>query len=366
MKLGAKTLISIVAILLVVSAVVVWVDNNANANSSNENVICACLNPAGQIRIVESAEECRPQETPLQWSIVGSAGNPGPQGEPGSDGVNCWDLNGNGIADPEEDLNGDSQVNVLDCNGEQGDPGAPGPAGPTGPAGQGFDLECEFNQVAKYNAYAECWQCANEGEVVGDLQVFTSDGTFTVPEGINRILVEVWGAGGGGGYPSQGQYLCPGGGGGGGSGGYSERLLDLADGQVFNIVTGVGGSPNQAGDSSSITDTSGSITPIVAGGGEGGSNATTTGCGNNSENGCAGARGAGGSGETSNGNNGANGQNGQFVVYGCQGGDAGNGGSAINGTITPSGSSGGRGGQAKIGATFGPSTGQNGYVLIRW
>ena len=33
----------------------------------------------------------------------------------GQDGVSCWDLNGNGAADPEEDTNGDGEYNGLDC-----------------------------------------------------------------------------------------------------------------------------------------------------------------------------------------------------------------------------------------------------------
>lgn len=47
----------------------------------------------------------------------GPQGPEGPAGESGSDGFNCWDLNENGIPDfPEEDLNGDGEINVLDCN----------------------------------------------------------------------------------------------------------------------------------------------------------------------------------------------------------------------------------------------------------
>ena len=42
----------------------------------------------------------------------GAAGTAGP---PGGDGISCWDLNENGIADPEEDTNGDGVVDVLDC-----------------------------------------------------------------------------------------------------------------------------------------------------------------------------------------------------------------------------------------------------------
>lgn len=45
----------------------------------------------------------------------GAPGAAGPAGPAGSDGFSCWDLNENGIADPEEDLNGDGVVDTLDC-----------------------------------------------------------------------------------------------------------------------------------------------------------------------------------------------------------------------------------------------------------
>ena len=48
--------------------------------------------------------------------LDGVDGAPGVSGADGSDGVACWDLNGNGVGDPEEDLNGDGVVDVLDCN----------------------------------------------------------------------------------------------------------------------------------------------------------------------------------------------------------------------------------------------------------
>jgi hypothetical protein len=47
----------------------------------------------------------------------------------------CWDLNGNGTADPEEDANGDGVASGLDCMGPRGADGADGNAGATGPAG---------------------------------------------------------------------------------------------------------------------------------------------------------------------------------------------------------------------------------------
>lgn len=56
-------------------------------------------------------------------------------------GLKCWDLDGDGVKDPEEDKNGDGKVDALDCKGpkgdkgDKGDPGPQGERGPQGPAG---------------------------------------------------------------------------------------------------------------------------------------------------------------------------------------------------------------------------------------
>ena len=48
---------------------------------------------------------------------AGTDGGDGATGADGSSGLNCWDLNENGVPDfPAEDLNGDGVVDVLDCN----------------------------------------------------------------------------------------------------------------------------------------------------------------------------------------------------------------------------------------------------------
>lgn len=70
--------------------------------------------------------------------------NQATQGEPGAPGINCWDLDGDGVDDPEEDVNGDGVWDALDCQGPpgepgqagQGTPGPPGPQGPQGPQGE--------------------------------------------------------------------------------------------------------------------------------------------------------------------------------------------------------------------------------------
>jgi hypothetical protein len=53
----------------------------------------------------------------------GEEGAPGEDGAPGvdgEDGLDCWDTNGDGEPNPEEDINGDGVVDVEDCRGEGG------------------------------------------------------------------------------------------------------------------------------------------------------------------------------------------------------------------------------------------------------
>ncbi|MGI9263637.1 MAG: tetrathionate reductase family octaheme c-type cytochrome [Gammaproteobacteria bacterium] len=53
---------------------------------------------------------------------AGADGVDGTDGSDGNNGINCWDLNENGVPDfPDEDLNGDGVVDVLDCNANVGD-----------------------------------------------------------------------------------------------------------------------------------------------------------------------------------------------------------------------------------------------------
>ena len=49
--------------------------------------------------------------------VDGSTGAAGPPGADGSDGIACWDLNANGVGDPEEDTNGDGVFDAADCAG---------------------------------------------------------------------------------------------------------------------------------------------------------------------------------------------------------------------------------------------------------
>ncbi|GMA50115.1 hypothetical protein GCM10025857_14720 [Alicyclobacillus contaminans] len=77
-------------------------------------------------------------------------------------------------------------------------------------------------------------------------QTFTSSGTFTVPNGVYRIFVQLWGGGGGGGSGSAGftnsgttKYYS--GGGGGGAGAYAEGWISVTPGQQIPVTIGLGG-----------------------------------------------------------------------------------------------------------------------------
>lgn len=76
--------------------------------------------------------------TVVEQDIVGprgDTGDEGARGEPGAPGVSCWDLNGDGVGQADEDRNGDGNFNAIDCQGATGAPGDDGAAGPAGTPG---------------------------------------------------------------------------------------------------------------------------------------------------------------------------------------------------------------------------------------
>ncbi len=103
-------------------AVILVVSLASLAFAMTDGVIKACVNPAGQLRIVSDAEECNQKETYLEWNVggggeKGSQGEPGPQGPQGEEGPR-------GAQGPKGDT------------GPQGPQGEPGPEGPAGPQGE--------------------------------------------------------------------------------------------------------------------------------------------------------------------------------------------------------------------------------------
>jgi hypothetical protein len=48
--------------------------------------------------------------------MQGPAGSQGPAGPKGMNGISCWDRNGNGVNDPNEDRNNDGKFDYKDCD----------------------------------------------------------------------------------------------------------------------------------------------------------------------------------------------------------------------------------------------------------
>ncbi len=90
------------------------------------------------------------------------------------------------------------------------------------------------------------------GGIPNNIVVFnTSSSTWTVPPGVTKIDVRVWGAGGGGGSASN----CSGGGAGGGAGGYGESVLTVTPGTLYTITVGTGGTGGTSGNNNSTAGT---------------------------------------------------------------------------------------------------------------
>lgn len=229
-------------------------------------------------------------------------------------------------------------------------------------------------------------------------QQFTSSGTFTVPTGVNRIWVELWGGGGGGGGGGHAEDYAPGsgdnyegagGGGGGGSGGYAFEALNVTSGQNITVTVGGGGSGggNQTNGSSGGSSYL-SVGAAVATGGGGGNQGTSptggiqTGGGGGGAGGYTTALGINASGGTGGGNGsgfygGGGGVGATQPIRGGSGGGGGSGGpiggSGGNGTGGGSpgagGGGGGGGGATSGGGLYSGGTGGNGgsgLVIIYW
>lgn len=76
-----------------------------------DGLIHACVNPAGQLRIVGTPDECRPQEDPLDWNEQGLPGEDGADGAPGPAGLS--DITVVGEWGPEDSV--DSKTHMVWC-----------------------------------------------------------------------------------------------------------------------------------------------------------------------------------------------------------------------------------------------------------
>ena len=96
------------------------------------------------------------------------------------------------------------------------------------------------------------------GGYTSGMQIFTSNGTFTVPENVGIIYVTACGGGGGGGagmWTGATDSIAGGGGGGGGSLCYKEPFI-VTPGQSISITVGQGGAGGVNNNSADKTWTS--------------------------------------------------------------------------------------------------------------
>lgn len=189
------------------------------------------------------------------------------------------------------------------------------------------------------------------GYLLGTKQIFDSAGefTWTKPEGVGAVLVEVIGGGGGGRGPDTGA-----GGAGGGAGGYAKVFIDSSIGPTETVTVGAGGAGGAAGGNNGLAGAASSFgIHCAADGGGGGSN----------------SGGAGGAGTT--GNILAKGGPGQSRSYDGTSYLSGNGGNSFfaGGGLAPTGSTAGDTGEKGSGGSAGRDNaaggdGGDGIVIV--
>lgn len=117
----------------------------------------------------------------------------------------------------------------------------------------------------------------SSGSGVPNTSVFNSSGSFTIPAGVTRVIVEVWGGGGNGGRadPVAGNSNS---GGGGGGGGYGRQAFTVTPGTVYTVTVGGPGGASSFGSLISATGgQNGGNATYPSGGGIGGLGGTSSG-----------------------------------------------------------------------------------------
>jgi hypothetical protein len=209
----------------------------------------------------------------------GPKGDPGPTGPAGSQGP----AGAQGPQGPKGDTGSTGPIGPMGPTGatgptgSQGDVGPVGPAGPAGPQGPKGDTG-PTGQTGPAGAQGPAGDTGPTGPTgpqgpagpAGGLigrHEFVSSGSFTVPEGIAQLSVELYGAGGGGAV-----VPCNGGGGGGG-GAYASTILTVQAGQILTITIGNGGAgsaamnaPGGNGGDTQVLDSNGNVLAVAHGG----------------------------------------------------------------------------------------------------
>lgn len=168
----------------------------------------------------------------------GPAGLPGPQGPKGDTGAAgaagapgaTGAVGATGAAGPVGPMGPMGPQGAQGPMGNVGQTGATGPAGPAGPTGLTGPTGATGSQGVA-GPPGPGLNGRQEFLITAGVNTFT----FVAPIGVNRLSVELYGAGGGG-----AKVTCTGEGGGGG-GAYTSTILAVQEGQSLTIIVGASG-----------------------------------------------------------------------------------------------------------------------------
>lgn len=250
------------------------------------------------------------------------------------------------------------------------------------PLGDGLYVEIVPVPVGNYsieiNAVGIIMTASVAASVIGEIYTFsyssyqeiarfTSNGTFTVPDGVTEIFVDAIGGGGGGGgkgdIDSSGSRYGNGGGGGGGGGGryVNKKRFEVLGGQSIDITIGTGGEGGRQlnnGVNGTATIVGSLVTASGGNGGNKGKDSSAGGYGGVGGSGGA-SGGSGGSASSTSGGKSGNGSKGSDCTLGGKGGA---GGTGTTGSYYSNGAGGGGGGGFGNGGAGSADYGKDGGI----
>lgn len=261
-----------VAIATAAAAVVGTMAWSGAIGESSSTVLSACVTDSGAMRMIDPATgaTCRKSERLVSWNQVGPAGPEGaggPAGPPGEAGA----------AGPKGDQGETGPAGAAGAAGAEGPQGAPGPAGPQGAPGPEGPQGVPGPEGPQGAAGAEgprglqgpAGPAASRGaQEFAPSWWYPAAQSFTVPEGVTALFVELWGGGGSGDRWGFGDGR--GGGGGGGAGGYVRAYVTVVPGETLTVWAGPGGfsgsGPGKDGKRSSLVRADGTELVFADGG----------------------------------------------------------------------------------------------------
>lgn len=202
---------------------------------------------------------------------------------------------------------------------------------------------------------AKAWKIESIAKVYNPssytMATYSSPGTytFTIPSCAENICIEIWGAGGGGGYSSCYNFNNCWSSGAGGGGAFGNQCFAVTPNQTLTVTVGKGGTAAVQGEASSVVGAN--INVVANGGAAGTSSVYATFDGTF-------VVAAGGTCTATNNLQGGN----SIYTTGGAGGNGGSGGVMNSNGSSPGGGGGGAGGNG--GGT--PGVGGNGKVVISW